>query len=148
MSSTSVDGLDGRLTLGTVTAARGQPIEVPITLDVEVPVRGIQINLTYDGTLLRSGVVERGPGLPEGWPVFSNEPVPGDSRTVTLSLDGGDFLPGKEPILLARFNVSANAPNADLPVSIALSHIADGDSNSLTLEIVNGTVKITGILPR
>lgn len=136
--------LDGTLTLGTVTAAQGQLIEVPVTLDVDVPIRGIQLNLVYDGSLLQSGVGKRGSALPEGWQVFGNEPSPGDLRIITLSFEGDSFIPDKEPVLLAGFRIAPDAPKGDIPTSVALLDVADAANNRLDLAIVNGTVKVIG----
>ena len=132
------------LTVGTVTATKGQLIEVPVTLDVDVPIRGIHLNLVYDGSLLQSGVGKRGSALPEGWQVFGNEPSPGDLRIITLSFEGDSFLSGKEPVLLAGFRIAPDAPNGDIPISVALLDVADAANNRLDLAIVNGTVKVIG----
>ena len=140
--SASSAPLDGTLTVGTVTATRGQLIEVPVTLDVDVPIVGIQLNVAYDGSLLQSGDGKRGPALPKSWQVFSNEPAPGDLRLITLSFEGDTLFPGSEPKLLAVFRVAPDAPTGDIPISVALLHIAGTENNLLDLAIVGGAVKV------
>ncbi|MCI0895470.1 MAG: hypothetical protein J4N84_11280 [Chloroflexi bacterium] len=142
LSFASAAALDGTLTLGTVIATQGQLVEVPVTLDVNVPIRGIHLNLVYDGSLSQLGVGKRGAALPEGWQVFSNEPSPGDLRIITLSFDGDSFVPDKEPVLLVGFKIAPDAPNGDIPISVALLHVADAAINRLDLATVNGTVKV------
>ena len=131
------------LTVGTVTATKGQLIEVPVTLDVDVPIRGIHLNLVYGGNLLQSGIGKRGAALPEGWQVFSNEPSPGDLRIMTLSFGGDSFLPDEEPVLLANFSIAPDAPYGHIPISVALLDVSNSAIDRLDLAIVNGTVMVT-----
>ena len=144
LASGTSDDVTGSLHIGSITAANGQSIEVPITLDMNVPIAGIHINLAYDGRLLLSGTGKSGKALPEGWQVFTNEAEAGKLRTITLNFAGESFIPTSEPVLVAEFEVASNVTPGEIPITVDLLSVIDANSNQLNLSVNPGSVTVTG----
>jgi len=135
---------EGTLTVGTVHATSGLPVEVPITLETEVSIRGVFLHLAYNGDLLEYDHIRLGPNFSQSWQVFSNELTPGNLRVITLSFEGDDFVPDSDPILVAAFKTSPYVTDGEIPISITLSNVANSSLGLLNIATVSGAVNIVG----
>ncbi len=144
VSSIYSNSPEGILTVGTVIATRGQPVEVPITLETDAPIRGVFLHLAYNGELLEYDHILLGPNFSGSWRVFSNEPTPGNLRVITLSFESEDFVPDSGPMLLATFKTSPYVTDGEIPISISFSNVVASTLDSLDVATVDGSVEIVG----
>ncbi len=133
--------LMGLLRVGTAVATPGGRVTVPIILDESRGVSVINVNLSYDATKLLNGTGEPGDGFPQNQAFASNLAGPGDLRFIALSFQGATFIPGNQPLFLAKFDM---APGADevTPIQVALLTILGEDGEALHVEPVSGSVQI------
>ena len=144
ISSIYSNAPEGILIVGTVNATTGQSVEVPITLETDVSIRGVFLHLAYNADLLEYDEIKLGSNFSQSWQVFSNEPTPGNLRVITLSFEGADFVPDSDPILVAVFKTSPYVTDGEIPISISLSNVANSTLGLLDVATVNGSVNVVG----
>ena len=131
------------LTVGTVTAEAGKSITVPIDISGNTGICGAEIAVSYDKALTLTAVAKG-----TGWSSLTLT-KPGDliANPVNLIWDSteADFSNGTVATL--TFTAPKTSGTYSVSVSYENGDIVDGDINPVTVNIVNGAVKVGSQTP-
>lgn len=128
------------LEVGTTAGVPGEQVTLPIYLHTGgTAVRGVRLNLVYDGNTLTHAQGSAGVDLPPRWTLASNSPGPGDLRFLALDFAGQPF---SGMVFTATFTIDAAATAGDVAVIVALEEVRDGSNLELSLGVTSGVVTV------
>jgi hypothetical protein len=125
----------------------GAQIVVKVEVDADGTENAMSFTLNYDATRIAPAFAEPGTDAQAGM-IFANTSVPG-TIGVVIGLPGGQALAaGTQHVLSIRFNVAANAPAGQTPVTFGSvpvpMEVADSQADAKATVFENGFVNILG----
>ena len=133
-----------KFTLGSGTAAPGETIEIPLSIENNPGIIGLSVSVSYDANVLRLESVENKNLFTGGLYTFGNDLdlIPyiliwEDGLSTTNHTDSGVFA-------VLTFSVKDGAPAGDTPITLTCQSgsIFDTDLNTVAFDAVGGTVTV------
>lgn len=128
------------LEVGTASGAPGEQVTLPINVRTGgAVVRGMRVNLLFDGNALTSPEGSAGVDLPPGWTFASFSPAPGELRLLAINSTGQPF---SGVVFTATFTVDDAAAAGEVAVTVALEEVRDDANLALSLGVADGMVTV------
>lgn len=128
------------LEVGTAAGVPGEQVTLPIFLRTgDAVVRGVRVNLDYDGNALTYPEGSAGVDLPRRWTFASFSPDPGDLRFLAVDFAGQPF---SGQVFTATFTIDAAAAPGEVAVRVALEEVRDDSNLQLSLRVADGVVTV------
>ena len=122
--------------------APGGQVTVSVSLDTAgTTILSAWVNLTSSGGILSSPTGGAGSALSSTWFYISFSPGSGELNSLALDL-GGAGQPFNGEVFTATFDIDPNAPDGDVPITIALTEVRDGANQPLNLIPISGVVTV------
>lgn len=128
--------------VGDVIGRSGQTVSVPVVLNTRgTLVRSVEVNFSYDGTVLLTGTGVVGFALPPLWNGTCNEEAPGDLRCVASAIAGSNAdISGT--LFDISFVIDSNYTTGTLPIVVVTAEVFN-DANTLLLSsVIDGSVVV------
>ncbi len=134
-----------RLVAGSLNAAAGATIDLPLTLEnSSAQVRGVQFVVSIDPASAASFLSVSTGSRCSGWTV-SNNATTGGQTIVLYSGSGNSIATGTGEILKLSLRVASGLTSgSSFAVRLSAAQLSDNNNNPLTTTLVSGTVTIGG----
>lgn len=131
------------LALGSTSGAPGCQVRLPIYLNTAgKTIRGVRVNLAYDGQALTEAMGTAGTDLPATWIFASHSPASGELRFLAIDPTGYGQ-PFNGPVFTALFTVDSGAPEGDVTVTVTLQEVRDDANLELNLTVTDSAVTVS-----
>ncbi len=127
------------ITVENVSAYSGEEITVPVKIEKNVGLLGLEISIDYDNEVLTMIEAKQGTGLGS---MSLTKPPSMTENTLYFLWDKTDADYSNGEILLLKFKVADTAPTGDYPIEVKLVSACDQDVNSVAIECVSGDVLV------
>ncbi len=130
------------LTLGSQPGTAGNQVIVPVTLNTDVQVVGLQLDAVYDSAQLTASNVALGSALNSSYEVQSSEITAG-TRRILLFSDQNLNLPNGELVLIT-FTIAGSANPGTVTVSLSGVLVANPDADAVATDsLTDGGVVVS-----
>ncbi len=129
------------LEIGQATALRGEKVSIPVDLQSDGRVRGLQFQLTYNKDLLTLVGIRKGEQVPPSVMMFDNL----TDGKVLLADVGNAFPEGRLTLVWLDYEVQAFSQHTRSEIKISSPIIADGRAANLSHEFtfIDGLITVT-----
>ena len=134
------------ISVGSDIGVTGNQVTIPVTLNSDVAIVGLQLDVNFDATRLTSAAVQKGAVLEVEHVVQSNELSPGQLRILLYSNQNTTIASGD--ILQLGFGVPEGAPLGPVTVSLSGVLLADPSATAVSADSSDsGVVTVTDTPP-